>query len=64
MGDRFAYQVAKEHGCRLLYIGEDFAKTSRALQQQQDELVAASFSHDAKISAAVLSRRSSGKMSQ
>jgi ribonuclease VapC len=26
-GDCFAYDVAKEHGCRLLYIGKDFAQT-------------------------------------
>jgi ribonuclease VapC len=26
-GDCFAYEVAKEHGCRLLYVGGDFAKT-------------------------------------
>jgi ribonuclease VapC len=26
-GDCFAYAVAKEHGCRLLCVGEDFAKT-------------------------------------
>jgi ribonuclease VapC len=26
-GDCFAYQAAKEHGCRLLYVGEDFAQT-------------------------------------
>jgi ribonuclease VapC len=26
-GDCFAYEVAKEHGCRLLYVGEDFAQT-------------------------------------
>lgn len=26
-GDCFAYDVAKEHGCRLLYIGNDFART-------------------------------------
>jgi ribonuclease VapC len=26
-GDCFAYEVAKEHGCPLLYIGDDFAKT-------------------------------------
>lgn len=26
-GDCFAYEVAKEHGCRLLYVGEDFKKT-------------------------------------
>ena len=24
-GDCFAYEVAKEHGCRLLYVGKDFA---------------------------------------
>jgi ribonuclease VapC len=26
-GDCFAYEVAKEHACRLLYVGEDFART-------------------------------------
>ena len=26
-GDCFAYEVAKEHGCRLLYVGKDFTKT-------------------------------------
>jgi ribonuclease VapC len=26
-GDCFAYEVAKEHECRLLYVGEDFART-------------------------------------
>lgn len=26
-GDCFAYEVAKEHGCRLLYVGEDFKQT-------------------------------------
>ncbi len=26
-GDCFAYEVAREHGCRLLYVGGDFAKT-------------------------------------
>lgn len=26
-GDCFAYVTAKEHGCRLLYVGEDFRKT-------------------------------------
>lgn len=26
-GDCFAYEVAKERGCRLLYVGRDFAKT-------------------------------------
>ncbi|RIK97916.1 MAG: VapC toxin family PIN domain ribonuclease [Burkholderiales bacterium] len=26
-GDCFAYEVAKEHSCRLLYVGEDFDKT-------------------------------------
>ena len=27
LGACFAYEVAKEHGCLLLYIGEDFSKT-------------------------------------
>jgi len=26
-GDCFAYEVAKEYGCRLLYVGDDFRKT-------------------------------------
>ena len=26
-GDCFAYAVAKEHGCPLLFVGEDFSKT-------------------------------------
>jgi ribonuclease VapC len=26
-GDCFAYEVAKQRGCRLLYVGDDFAKT-------------------------------------
>lgn len=26
-GDCFAYEVAKEHACRLLHVGGDFAKT-------------------------------------
>jgi ribonuclease VapC len=26
-GDCFAYEVAKEHACPLLYVGDDFAKT-------------------------------------
>jgi ribonuclease VapC len=26
-GDCFAYEVAKRHACRLLYVGDDFAKT-------------------------------------
>lgn len=26
-GDCFAYEIAKEHGCRLLYVGEDFGRT-------------------------------------
>jgi ribonuclease VapC len=26
-GDCFAYEVAKQHGCPLLYVGGDFART-------------------------------------
>lgn len=26
-GDCFAYEIAKERGCRLLYVGQDFAQT-------------------------------------
>lgn len=26
-GDCFSYEVAKEHGCPLLYVGEDFSRT-------------------------------------
>jgi ribonuclease VapC len=26
-GDCFAYEAAKEHGCRLLYVGGNFTKT-------------------------------------
>lgn len=26
-GDCFAYTVAKEHGCRLLCVGDDFSRT-------------------------------------
>jgi len=26
-GDCFAYEVANEHACRLLYVGDDFMKT-------------------------------------
>ena len=26
-GDCFAYAVAKEHGCPLLYVGKDFSRT-------------------------------------
>jgi ribonuclease VapC len=26
-GDCFAYEVAKEHACRLLYVGDDFGRT-------------------------------------
>jgi ribonuclease VapC len=29
-GDCFAYEVAKERSCRLLYVGEDFARTDVA----------------------------------
>ncbi len=27
LGDCFAYDIAKEHGCPLLYVGDDFART-------------------------------------
>lgn len=27
LGDCFAYEVAREHGCRLLFVGGDFART-------------------------------------
>jgi len=27
LGDCFAYDVAREHGCALLYVGDNFAKT-------------------------------------
>jgi uncharacterized protein with PIN domain len=26
-GDCFAFEVAKEYGCRLLFVGDDFSKT-------------------------------------
>lgn len=26
-GDCFAYEVAKEYGCRLLFVGDDFGRT-------------------------------------
>jgi len=29
-GDCFAYVVAKEHGCPLLFVGDDFARTDVA----------------------------------
>lgn len=29
-GDCFAYEVAKEHGCRLLFVGGDFSRTDIA----------------------------------
>jgi ribonuclease VapC len=29
-GDCFAYDVAKQHACRLLYVGDDFSKTDIA----------------------------------
>jgi ribonuclease VapC len=28
--DCFAYELAKEHVCRLLYVGDDFSKTDIA----------------------------------
>jgi ribonuclease VapC len=36
-GDCFAYDLAKENSCALLFIGDDFARTDveRALQQAQ-----------------------------
>ncbi len=27
LGDRFAYDVAQEYGCPLLYVGNGFSKT-------------------------------------
>jgi len=27
LGDCFAYDVARDHNCPLLYVGEDFSKT-------------------------------------
>ncbi len=27
LGDCFAYAVAREHGCRLLFVGDDFSRT-------------------------------------
>ena len=30
LGDCFAYALAKENSCRLLYVGADFAKTDVA----------------------------------
>lgn len=27
LGDCFAYEVAREHGCPLLFVGDDFTKT-------------------------------------
>src|SRR5262245_45387723 len=27
LGDCFAYEVARAHDCRLLYVGDDFSKT-------------------------------------
>ena len=30
VGDCFAYAVAKEHDCALLFVGEDFARTDLA----------------------------------
>jgi ribonuclease VapC len=29
-GDCFSYDVAKEHGCPLLYVGDDFSRTDIA----------------------------------
>ncbi len=30
LGDCFAYEVAHEHACRLLYVGDDFSRTDVA----------------------------------
>lgn len=30
IGDCFSYEVAKEHSCPLLYVGDDFSKTDLA----------------------------------
>lgn len=30
LGDCFAYEAAKSHACRLLYVGDDFARTDVA----------------------------------
>jgi ribonuclease VapC len=27
LGDCFSYELAKEHGCRLLFVGDDFSRT-------------------------------------
>jgi ribonuclease VapC len=35
-GDCFAYEVAKEHDCPLLYIGDDFTRTDLASALQSD----------------------------
>lgn len=35
-GDCFAYEVAKEHDCPLLYIGHDFTRTDLASALQSD----------------------------
>jgi ribonuclease VapC len=35
-GDCFAYEVASEHGCPLLYVGDDFAKTDLSSALQAD----------------------------
>jgi len=29
-GDCFSYEIAKEHSCRLLFVGNDFSKTDLA----------------------------------
>ena len=37
-GDCFAYEVAKEHSCGLLYVGEDFARTDLEAILQRPKL--------------------------
>ena len=37
-GDCFAYEIAKEQGCALLYVGNDFTQTdiAAAVQRSRD----------------------------
>ena len=38
LGDCFAYDVAKQHNCPLLFVGDDFAKTDIASAIASDSL--------------------------